>query len=178
MDSAVTLRQAIADDAAALHEIAAETFPLACPPDALPESIADFIATNLSVESFADYLVDPARTLSVAELDGGVVGYTMLVFGEPKDADAAACVTVRPTAELSKLYVRAGQHGAGIAPALMANAVTTARAGGARSLWLGTNQLNDRANRFYAKSGFTRVGTKRFLVGARYEDDFVWELAL
>ena len=46
------------------------------------------------------------------------------------------------------------------------------------SHWLGTNQFNDRANRFYAKSGFTRVGTKRFLVGSRYEDDFVWELAL
>ena len=40
------------------------------------------------------------------------------------------------------------------------------------------NQQNERANRFYAKAGFERVGTKRFLVGDRYEDDFVRERRL
>jgi RimJ/RimL family protein N-acetyltransferase len=42
-------------------------------------------------------------------------------------------------------------------------------------VWLGVNQLNERAQRFYAKSGFSKVGTKRFLVGDRYEDDYVFE---
>ncbi|MEO6997186.1 MAG: GNAT family N-acetyltransferase, partial [Terracoccus sp.] len=45
-------------------------------------------------------------------------------------------------------------------------------------VWLGVNQQNERAQRFYAKSGFTVVGTKRFLVGDRYEDDFVMERPL
>jgi RimJ/RimL family protein N-acetyltransferase len=35
-----------------------------------------------------------------------------------------------------------------------------------------------RAQRFYAKSGFARVGTKRFLVGDRFEDDYVYERPL
>jgi hypothetical protein len=35
-----------------------------------------------------------------------------------------------------------------------------------------------RANRFYEKQGFVRVGTKKFLVGQRYEDDFVRALEL
>ena len=34
---------------------------------------------------------------------------------------------------------------------------------------------NERAQRFYAKSGFERVGTKRFLFGGVYEDDYVME---
>jgi diamine N-acetyltransferase len=43
---------------------------------------------------------------------------------------------------------------------------------------LGTNQRNERAHRFYEKSGFERIGTKRFKVGDRWEDDYIFELAL
>jgi ribosomal protein S18 acetylase RimI-like enzyme len=40
------------------------------------------------------------------------------------------------------------------------------------------NQQNDRANRFYEKSGFAKVGTKRFKLGANWEEDFVRERVL
>lgn len=172
------IRRAVAEDARALAEVAAETFPLACPPHTLPESIAAFIAAHLSVDSFTAYLADPARVLFVAEDEGVAVGYTMLVLAEPSDEDVAAAVTVRPTAELSKVYVREGFHGRGLASRLVEASVDAARAGGAASVWLGVNQENARANRFYEKQGFERVGTKRFLVGERYEDDFVRLLAL
>lgn len=174
----VEVRAAGPDDAALLHRIAAETFPLACPPHTTPQSIADFIATHLSVDSFAGYLADPERVLFLARVGEEPAGYAMVVFGEPIDSDAAAAITVRPTAELSKIYVLGGQHGRGVAPALMDRSVEAARSRGARSMWLGVNQENERANRFYEKSGFTLVGTKRFLVGARYEDDFVRERAI
>src|SRR5439155_12526091 len=59
----VTVRRAVPSDAAALAEVAAVTFALACPPSTKPEAIADFIATTLSEASFAAYLADPARTL-------------------------------------------------------------------------------------------------------------------
>lgn len=172
------IRPASRDDAALLHRLAAQTFPLACPPDTLPSSIETFIATNLSVDSFTGYLSDPERLLFVGELDGVASGYTMVVFGEPADADVAAAVTDRPTAELSKCYALAAAHGTGLAAALVAASADAARKRGARSLWLGVNQQNARANRFYEKQGFARVGTKRFLVGARYEDDFVRCFAL
>lgn len=168
-----SFRKATPDDAALLAAVAAETFPLACPPHTLPESIAAFIATNLSVGSFTSYLADPERALFVAELDGEAVGYTMMVLGEPTDPDVAAAVTVRPTAELSKAYVREGFHGGGIAAQLVAASVAVAWESGAASVWLGVNQQNARANRFYEKQGFALVGTKRFLVGERYEDDYV-----
>ncbi|MDZ4044195.1 MAG: GNAT family N-acetyltransferase [Rhodoglobus sp.] len=174
----VQIRFAAPDDAAALHRLAAITFPLACPPDALPESIAEFIALNLSERSFTEYLADPERELFVADEDGELLGYTMLVYGEPSDPDVSAAVTVRPTAELSKVYVHPDHHGAGLAAALVERSVAAAVARGSRSVWLGVNQQNARANRFYEKQGFARVGTKRFKVGARYEDDFVLERGL
>jgi ribosomal protein S18 acetylase RimI-like enzyme len=40
------------------------------------------------------------------------------------------------------------------------------------------NDKNDRANRFYGKHGFERVGSKRFALGDRFEDDYVRELTL
>ncbi|MBU1587652.1 MAG: GNAT family N-acetyltransferase [Actinobacteria bacterium] len=178
------IRPATPDDAARLAAVAAETFPLACPPDTLPESIAAFIAANLSVDSFTGYLADPQRALFIAEVDPSsgsgteAAGYTMVVFGEPADPDVAAAVTVRPTAELSKVYVREGFHGGGLAGQLVAASVEAARGRGAASVWLGVNQQNARANRFYEKQGFALAGTKRFLVGARYENDFVRVLPL
>lgn len=174
----VQIREAGPDDAARLHEIARVTFPLACPPDTLPESIAEFITTNLSHDAFVAYLGDPNRELFIAESDRATVGYTMLVYGDPTDPDVAAVVTSRPTTELSKVYVHPDHHGGGTAAALVATSVEAARARGALSVWLGVNQLNARANRFYEKQGFALVGTKRFKVGARYEDDFVRERRL
>ncbi|MEB0307431.1 GNAT family N-acetyltransferase, partial [Cryobacterium sp. 10I1] len=69
-------------------------------------------------------------------------------------------------------------HGRGVAAALMTATLDAARDRGARGAWLGVNQENARAIRFYGKHGFARVGTKHFLVGDRYEDDFVLERAL
>ena len=172
------VRTAIASDAATLADIAAQTFPLACPPSTTAESIAAFIAENLSEVRFERYLADPERSLVVAFVDGVVAGYTMTIFGEPTDADVAAAISVRPTAELSKVYVAPGHHGAGIAQALVQASVDTAVARGTAGLWLGVNQENARANRFYEKSGFALVGTKRFFLGGHYEDDFVRERPL
>ena len=174
----LVVRPALAADAASLAAVAAVTFPLACPPHTTDEAKADFIAQHLTEAHFADYLADPDRDLFVAELDGAAVGYTMLVAGEPSDPDVVAAITARPTIELSKVYVLPDAHGRGIAQELMAASIAAARARGASGVWLGVNEENVRANRFYEKSGFARVGTKRFLVGGRYEDDFVRELVL
>ena len=173
---AVSLRFATVDDAALLHSVAAATFALACPPDTTQASIDTFIAEHLSEPSFAGYLADPQRQLIIGQHNGAAAGYTMLVYGEPTDADVAAAVALRPTAELSKCYVMADHHGTGLAGTMIAASVDAARERGALSVWLGVNIHNARANRFYEKNGFAQVGTKRFLVGNRYEDDFVREL--
>jgi ribosomal protein S18 acetylase RimI-like enzyme len=176
----VTVRPAVPSDAPALAEVAAATFALACPPSTTQEAIAGFIATVLSEQAFAGYLGDPGRVLLVAEAGQGAPfdGYTMLVLGDPADADVARAVRIRPTAELSKIYVREGSHGRGTAGELMARTLEAAGKRGAGGVWLGTNEENTRARRFYAKHGFELVGTKRFRLGDRYEHDVVFERPL
>jgi tRNA (guanine37-N1)-methyltransferase len=51
--------------------------------------------------------------------------------------------------------------------------IELARSRGAAAVWLGVNQQNAKANRFYEKHGFENVGTKHFRLGAKIEDDFV-----
>ena len=137
--------------------MAAATFPLACPPTSPPEDVAAFIAANLSRRRFADYLADPARTVLTAREDGRILGYAILLFGGVgADADVARAVTTRPAAELSKIYVLAGRHGAGVAARLMNAANRCAAEAGAQCLWLGVNQKNTRAQRFYRKNGLQR----------------------
>lgn len=172
---AVVVRPAGPGDAGVLAEVAAATFALACPPHVTQQAIDTFIAGVLSEACFQGYLGDPDRDLFVSVADEQVTGYAMVVHGEPADPDVRAALTLRPTAELSKIYVLPDHHGAGTSRLLMAASIEAAKSRGAAGVWLGVNQENERAQRFYAKSGFARVGTKRFLVGDRYEDDFVFE---
>lgn len=172
------LRRAVSGDAVLLHDVAAATFPLACPPDSSPQDVQEFIDTHLTVERFEHYLADPTRDLLLVMEGDRAVGYTMLIAGEPGDPDVAASVAHRPTVELSKVYVRPDAHGSGIATQLIERSVELARGRGAASVWLGVNDQNARANRFYEKCGFATVGSKRFLLGTRWENDFVKELPL
>ncbi|MGV8858888.1 N-acetyltransferase family protein [Rhodoglobus sp.] len=173
-----TVRVAVAADAEMLHELARTTFPLACPLSTTPQAIAEFIAHHLSVESFSGYLNDSAREILIGEVDGRPAGYVLFCSDEPSDPDVAAALTARPSVELSKCYVLSEFHGAGVAKALVTAGIERARLEGFAAVWLGVNQENVRANRFYEKSGFRLVGTKKFLVGERWEDDYVRELPL
>jgi ribosomal protein S18 acetylase RimI-like enzyme len=170
-----SIRRATPADAVGLARVAAITFPLACPPSTTEQAKADFIATRLSEAAFAGYLAATDHILLVAESAASMTGYTMLVTGEPHDPDVAAAVSARPTVELSKVYVLPEHHGSGVAAALVEASVDAAAATGAASVWLGVNNENARANRFYEKSGFAIVGEKKFRLGEADEDDFVRE---
>ncbi|WP_037142390.1 GNAT family N-acetyltransferase [Rhodococcoides fascians] len=165
-------------EAEQLADVAAVTFPLACPPGSTQESIEAFIGEVLSHERFADYLDDPDRTILAAREDDSIVGYAMLIRGEPADPSISAVLSTSPTMELSKMYVLPGHHGSEVSAALMAATVALAFDFGCAGIWLGVNQQNARAQRYYAKHGFHRVGNKTFTVGAEVHDDFVFERVL
>jgi ribosomal protein S18 acetylase RimI-like enzyme len=175
---AVTIRQATHGDAAALADLAAVTFPLACPPGSSPEDMAAFISDKLGENSFNAYLSDPRRRVFVAEdaLPGGgarLVAYSLLVDVPPSDADVAAVVSDPSAVELSKCYAHPDCHGTGTSAQLMAESLAWARSQGAAQVWLGVNNENARARKFYEKHGFAVAGEKSFQLGNKVEHDFV-----
>jgi GNAT superfamily N-acetyltransferase len=162
-----------AADTRELADVAARTFPLACPPSSTRANIAAFIDANLSPARFSDYLADPDRVVLRAQQDGRIIGYAMLVLGVIEDANVARAVPLRPAVELSKMYVLPERHGTGASAVLMQAAIVYAKDLAARSMWLGVNQHNLRAQRFYEKHGFTVNGTRTFRVGDHIENDYV-----
>ncbi|WP_458116507.1 GNAT family N-acetyltransferase [Arthrobacter sp. D2-10] len=175
----VVIDHATANDAGPLATLAAITFPLACPPTSRPEDIAHFIATELSEERFTQHIADPDKILLCLREDGHLLAWSMLVKDLPKDEQVRSSLSIFPTIELSKFYVHPSQHGQGSAARLMEASLEIASKGtDAQGIWLGTNDRNARAVRFYEKHGFTRVGAKTFQLGSGVETDFVLERAL
>ncbi|MGH3642392.1 MAG: GNAT family N-acetyltransferase [Mycobacterium sp.] len=156
-----------------LADVAARTFPLACPPSATPDDVAAFIAEHLTADRFREYLSDADRVVLTAHDGSRMSGYAMLIRGVPDDVDVQRAVTQRPAVELSKMYVVPDGHGAGVSAALMTAALDAARTLAAACVWLGVNQENQRAQRFYVKQGFAVSGTKTFRLGGHFENDYV-----
>jgi hypothetical protein len=66
------IRKAVAGDAAALADLAAATFPLACPPGSSPEDIRLHLKRTLSPDKFAEYLADSKIAILVIEQAAGL----------------------------------------------------------------------------------------------------------
>ncbi|MEV7661428.1 GNAT family N-acetyltransferase [Paenarthrobacter sp. NPDC089316] len=172
---AETIRTATAHDAGKLAELAAITFPLACPPGSSPADIQAHLEKTLSEANFSEYLTDANITIMVLDDDGQLTGYTMLIAKPTADPDVASVLSALPSTELSKCYVHPDHHGKGAASRLIQASLALATDKGAAGVWLGVNSENAKAIRFYEKSGFQRVGTKSFKLGNTVEHDFVME---
>lgn len=61
----------------------------------------------------------------------------------------------------------------GVAQALRDFALTSMREKNIQTAWLTVNQLNDRANAFYKKSGFAEIAVKKYQVGDVVDDDYL-----
>ncbi|MCQ1947707.1 GNAT family N-acetyltransferase [Arthrobacter sp. zg-Y1116] len=165
------------EDVPGLADLAAVTFPLACPPEVTSEDSAAFIAANLSAERFAGYLADETYRVLVARTEGRLSGYCLLVLAPPSDPEVVEALesgrAALPSAELSKFYLRPAAHGSGLAGQLVEAAARAAESAGARSMWLGVNNRNVRAQSFYRKSGFQTFGRRSFQVGVHTFRDLI-----
>ncbi|ALG86755.1 GCN5 family acetyltransferase [Gordonia phthalatica] len=175
--------------AAAIADVAAVTFPLACPPHSTPENIAAHIGQQLSTARFVEHIEDPVKQVLVIRdgADGPIIGYSLLIHEVPTIDDVRAAVLAAsggPKAmsngavtEISKMYILPHHHAAHNAQkpahALMTAAIHAAAAHGSSYAWLGVHSGNQRAQKFYAKMGFTRIGTKTFDMNGAIEHDFV-----
>lgn len=169
MSRSFLIRAAEKADAAALALLAARTFPLACPPGVPAADIVGHVDQELSAAKFTEHLAEPGTELHVAESAADLIGYTMLV----QTAAGAPPLPGRRPMELRRIYVDPQWHGAGVAAALMADAVRRSAALDFDCIWLGTNQGNERAIAFYRKQGFDVMGTRTFQVGCSVQCDYV-----
>jgi diamine N-acetyltransferase len=121
---------------------------------------------------YAEWLRDTGYRICVAEFATAPVGYAML---SPPDLPVE--FTARDM-ELKRIYLLYRFQGAGVGRALMEWSLAEARARGMARLLLGVKAANEAALAFYARHGFTRIGARKFQVGAKVCDDHVLARAL
>ena len=117
----MTIRIATVADAAALAELARETFVDAFGADNRPEDIAAYVDEVFGEVQQRRELADPDVVTLVAD----DIAYAQLRRTGPREV------------ELARFYVRRAHHGKGVAQQLMATVVNAARALGGTTLWLG-----------------------------------------
>ena len=175
----IVVRRATLDDVSALVDVAALTFPLACPPYHSAENIRAHIDAYLSHDRFVEYVSNDDFTLFAADMAGSIIGYVLIDYRVSTEPDVSTLLAdARPVAELSKLYVHPEFHGVGIAHVMLDQALADAGLRGIRAVWLTVAQSNARANAFYEKSGFANVANREYRVGNLIDDDFLRVRAL
>lgn len=169
------IRRGNAADAETLAPLAVKIFndTFAANPLNKPEDMQAYIAEFMSVEAFRQELTDKDSVFFIAEIAGEIVGYAKL-----KENSIEHCVSDESPIELCRLYVAHEFHGKGIANDLMDECFAEAQRKNFKTMWLGVWEFNFRAQRFYEKIGFSKVGEHIFQLGSDPQTDFVMEKKL
>ncbi len=168
----IAIRPCTPDDAGRLSVVAAATFVETYAGIVDGPDIVFHCQTTHAPPSYERLLADPARRLFLATLAPGDAPVGFLLMGPPD----LPVETTTDDMELTRIYALHRFHGQGLGQRLMQTAIDTARTAGAKRLLLAVYSRNDRANAFYRKCGFHKVGTRIFHVGVNDYDD--WVLAL
>ena len=169
------IRRGTVSDAETLAPLAMKIFNDAFAGNPLnkPEDMRVYIAEAFSLEQTRRELSDAETLFYVAEIGAEMIGYAKLQERSTED-----CIADVSPIELSRLYVRKDFHGRGIAEKLMNECFDYARRKNYRTMWLGVWEYTFRAQKFYEKFGFARVGSHVFQLGSDAQTDWVMERKL
>ena len=169
----MTNRTATAADAAVLADLARRTFYDTFAPANDPGDMALHLKSAYGVDQQTRELGDRGITTLIVEEGGDAIAYAQV-----RGDHLPECVSGPEPVELWRFYVDASWHGRGVAQALMERVKMAARERGAKTLWLGVWERNDRARAFYAKCGFADAGEHIFLFGTDPQTDKVMVTSL
>ena len=163
------LRNAADEDAIELAEFGARTFYESFAADNTPEDMRRHLESAFSPQKQLEEIRNPdIDTLIAADQTGTWAGFAQLRAGKLSEG-----VPKQGSIELWRFYVDKVWHGRGVASALMEAAKQRARGRGATTMWLGVWERNARAQAFYRKHGFDKVGRQVFVVGSDPQTDDV-----
>lgn len=169
----IEIRRAVVTDAAALAEFGARTFREAFAKDNTPEDMEQHLKSAWHPDLQRAEIQDASIDTLLAWC-----GERLAAFAQVRDRRAPPGVAALRPVELNRFYVDAPWQGRGLARALMDAVESCARARGGKELWLGVWERNERAQAFYRKCGFEKVGSQIFVVGTDPQTDHVMMRAL
>ncbi|HZG44449.1 MAG TPA: GNAT family N-acetyltransferase [Longimicrobium sp.] len=171
--ASISIRRGTPADAAVLAAFAARTFEESFGAQNDPDDLAAYLSASYGTPQQEAELRDPEAVTLLAEAGGVLAGYAQL-----RHIPAPDSVPGRHPVEIRRFYVDSPFHGSGAGRQLMEETIAAAREMGGDVLWLQVWDRNPRGIAFYAKRGFTDVGSTTFLVGSDVQSDRVMTLPL
>lgn len=162
----IRIRLGVPADAAQLADLAARTFRDTFGADTSPDDMALHLARAYGPPQQGRELADPNIVTLLVDTGDQFAGYAQLRRGL-----APSCVEGDAPMELWRFYLAQEWHGQGMAQTLMQRVDEEALRAGARTLWLGVWERNERAKAFYRKCNFVDVGAHVFMVGTDVQTD-------
>lgn len=135
------------------------------------ENLHNYLRHAYDVEKIRQELQNSDVAYQVAIANNQLIGYCKVsAMTLPIQHDASACM------ELRQLYILKPYWGSDAAPHLMQWVFEQAKMRAVNSIYLGVYSDNLRAQRFYARYGFQRVGEYHFMVGTHADLEFILRL--
>jgi ribosomal protein S18 acetylase RimI-like enzyme len=164
----VELLDATPAQAAQLAEFGARTFYESFAADNSDADMRQHLASAWSpAKQLAEIENPDIDTLLLVDDAGRWLGFAQLRANKTSDGVPPGSI------ELWRFYIDKPFHGRGAAGRLMDGAKQRALGRGAATMWLGVWERNERAKAFYAKHGFSKVGSQVFVVGSDPQTDHV-----
>jgi diamine N-acetyltransferase len=169
----IQIHQATAADAKLISVLGTVSFYEAYYEQDDAHDLANYIHESFELEKIRAEIEDKSTPFFIIYANEKAVGYAKLRTGSKVD-----CIKSANSIELQRIYTIERVYGTGIGESLLKYCLETARAKGFETLWLGVWEENIRAQKFYAKHGFTRVGEISFPYGETVGTNFVLEKVL
>ncbi len=151
------------------------------------EDLTAYLAANYSRQAYEKWATDPQYKMLIAfdSEDSSIDGYILCGPNTlPLESISLGDGTVTddpslPSAEIKRMYVHPRVFGTAVAEALLLQAIAWLRyEQNYRHIYLGVYSENYRAQRFYQKHGFARVGAYSFKVGDHSDPEYIMKLLI
>jgi len=132
------------------------------------EDMQAYLDLTYTPEAIALEIGDTRNTFLVA-CQPEVIGFVQL-----KKGTTEACLPLdTPVTELHRIYMHHESNGRGVGRLLMEAAHTIAKNEHYSGIWLGVWEENVKAQKFYEKLGYERIGHHDFVIGNEIQRDWV-----
>ena len=170
----ITIRKATTDDAVPLSSLGRKAFYEKWKDTTPADNMEVYLAQTFTPEILKEEIVDESVIYLLAEENSNVLGYAKLLFTHPdiEVPEPGVTFTYNNPLELSRLYVAPELIGKSIGAKLMERIFEIAAEEKIDLIWLGVWE-NNPATRFYARHGFIKAGTHKFVLGTQVDTDWV-----
>jgi len=173
LDRALSFRDARANDAAELVEIARDTYIETSGQSYPAPDVRQYMESHFSLGAMQADIADPQTEIRVAFAGRRMVGYCKLgAVTLPGEAEPL------PSLQLHRIYVSRARQGVGVGRILLTWAIERARQRGAKSLWLRVSHGARFTIRVYESRGFQTMGEAPVQVGSSTDTERMMRLLL